>query len=126
MRGTLPKPNACCSHDVQRQASGARVSRVACILLLGTALVLSELPDSSIPACGVLWKTRALNSYDAKSLSSGSLHHHPAFQAINHLCSERFEACYLSGNVVGFDINVNAALMVDALDLDDGFVGRCC
>ena len=46
-----------------------------------------SLQEPSIPACGVLWKTRALNSYNAESLPSGGLHHHPAFQAINHLCS---------------------------------------
>lgn len=81
--------------------------------------------SSSIPARGVLWKTRALNSYDAESLPSGGLHHHPAFQAIDHLGPQRCQACYLSGNVVCFDINVNPALVVDALDLDDGLVGRC-
>lgn len=42
------------------------------------------------------------------------------------MCPQRFQTCYLSGNVVCFDINVNPALVVDALDLDDGLVGRCC
>jgi hypothetical protein len=77
-----------------------------------------------IPASRVLGKSWPLNSYNAEPLPGGSLHHDPAFQAINHPCSQRFEACHLSRNVVGFDIDVNTTLMLNALDLDDRLVGR--
>lgn len=79
--------------------------------------------NSSIPVRGVLWKSRALNPDNAESLSGGGLHHHPAFQAVDHLRAQRFQSRYLRGNVVGFDVDVDPALMLDALDLDDGLIG---
>jgi hypothetical protein len=42
------------------------------------------------------------------------------------VCSKRFQARYLSGNIVGFNVNVNPALVVDALNLDNRLIGRCC
>ena len=42
------------------------------------------------------------------------------------MCSQRFQTRYLSRNVVGFNVDVNPALMLDALNLDNGLIGRCC
>jgi hypothetical protein len=80
--------------------------------------------DCLIPACRVLGESWPLNADNAEPLPSGGLHHDPALQAINHSRPQCFQACYLGGNVVGFDVNVNAALMLNALNLDDRLVGR--
>jgi hypothetical protein len=59
---------------------------------------------------------------NAKPLSGGGLHHHPAFQAIHHLRSQSRQAGYLSWNIVGFDIDMDPALMLDTLNLDNGLI----
>lgn len=61
-------------------------------------------------------------SYDAEALSGWRLHHHPPLQAIDNLRAQRLKACDFSGYVVALNIDVNATFMLDALDLDNGFV----
>jgi hypothetical protein len=65
-----------------------------------------------------------LNPNDAKALPGRSLHHHPALQAIDNFCSQRFQADNLGRDIVGFNVDMDATLMLDALDLDDGFILR--
>jgi hypothetical protein len=77
-----------------------------------------------IPAIGVLCKSRPLYPHDAKPLASWRLHHDPAFQPTHDLGAERFEARDFRGNVIALNVNVDAAFMVDALDLHDRFVRR--
>src|SRR5262249_61198464 len=79
-----------------------------------------------IPAVGVLREARALYSHNAEALAGRRLHDNPALGAIHHRRAQPFEAAHLGRNVVGLDVYVYAALVLDALDLDDRLVCRCC
>src|SRR5882724_12080051 len=76
------------------------------------------------PAADVLRETRTLHPDDAEALTGGRLHHHPTLQAIDHRSAQLLQARHLGWDVVGLDVDVDAALMVHALDLDDGLVHR--
>src|SRR4249919_104652 len=78
----------------------------------------------SRPAVCVLRKPGALYAHHAESLPRWRLHHHPPFQATHHAGPQAFQPGHLSGNVIGFDVDVHAALMLDALYLHDRLVGR--
>ena len=78
----------------------------------------------SVPAIGVLREAGTLYTHDAEALTGGGLHRDPAFQAVHDFGAKRFQAADLRGNIVGLDVKVDAALVLDALDLHDGFVGR--
>src|SRR5262245_26027178 len=79
-----------------------------------------------IPAVGVLREARALYPHNAEALAGRRLHDDPALGAIHHRRAQPFEAAHLGRNVVGLDVYVHAALVLDALDLDDRLVCRCC
>src|SRR5262245_59452796 len=79
-----------------------------------------------IPAVGVLREARALYPHNAEALAGRCLHDDPALRTIHHRRAQPFEAAHLGGNVVGLDVYVHAALVLDALDLDDRLVCRCC
>lgn len=83
-----------------------------------------SLPLLLNPARGVLGETRALNSDNAKALPCRGLHHHPAFQTIYYFGPQSLQAGNLGWNIVSFNIDMNPALMLDALDLDNGFIWR--
>jgi hypothetical protein len=52
------------------------------------------------------------------------LHHHPAFQTIYYFCSQSLQAGNLGWNIVSFNVDMNPARMLDALNLDNGFIWR--
>src|SRR5215467_10372547 len=78
-----------------------------------------------IPSICVLGKARSLYTDNAKLLSSGGLHHDPALQSVHYPGSELLQARDLGGNVIGFDVEVNSALMLHTLNLNNRLVGRC-
>src|SRR6185437_13829956 len=78
----------------------------------------------SVPAVRVLRKAGPLDPHDAEALAGGRLHHDPALQAVHDLRAQLLEASHLGGNIVGFDVEVYAAFVADALDLHDGLIGR--
>src|SRR6185312_16661879 len=71
------------------------------------------------PAADVLREARTLHADDAEALTGGRLHHHPTLQAIDHRSAQLLQPRHLGWDVVGLDVDVDAALMVHALDLDD-------
>src|SRR5258708_10419741 len=77
-----------------------------------------------IPLVGILRKSGTLNSHDTEALTGGRLHHHPALQAVHDSGTQLFKAAHLGGDVVGLDVDVDAALVLHALNLHDGLVGR--
>ena len=76
------------------------------------------------PARGILWEARALNADNAEALSRWRLHHDPALQASNHFRTQRLQSRHLGRNIVGFNIDVDAAFVFNALNLHDRLVGR--
>jgi hypothetical protein len=65
-----------------------------------------------------------LYAYDTKSLPGGCLHHDPTLQTIDHDGTQRFQARYFRGDVVGLDVEMNSAFVIDTLDLHNRFVRR--
>ena len=52
------------------------------------------------------------------------MHHYPAFQTSDYFCSQSLQAGYLGWNIVSFNVDMNPALVLDALNLDNGFIWR--
>jgi hypothetical protein len=52
-------------------------------------------------------------------------HHHPPLQAINHAGTQFLQASDFSGDVVGFNVYMDPALMLDTLNLHDRLVEWC-
>jgi hypothetical protein len=93
--------------------------------LLAVIAVLYRISSIAlIPAICILGKPWALHAYDAESLPGGGLHYHPTLQAVNDSGTQSFQAIYLGRDVICFDVDVNPAFVVDALNLHDRFVGR--
>src|SRR4029077_7330720 len=82
-------------------------------LLAFTAAGRRALTFRSFPAVGVLGKARTLRPHHAEPLAGGRLHHHPALQGSDHSGAVLFQPAHLRGNVVGLDVDVHAARMVD-------------
>ena len=76
-----------------------------------------------IPAVGVLREPRALYPHYAEALAGRRLHDDPALGAIHHRRAQPFEASHLGGNVVGLDVYVHAALVLDAISTTGSSVG---
>lgn len=74
------------------------------------------------PAVGVLREPRALHADGAEPLARGRLNHHPAVQAVHHHRAQLLQAHHLGRNVIGLDVDVDAALLLHVLDLHDGLV----
>lgn len=68
--------------------------------------------SSSIPTSGVPGKTRAWHPYDTKPLTRRSPHDDPALQPGDHFRSQIFQSRYPRGDIVGFDVDVNPALVL--------------
>src|SRR5262249_5230207 len=77
-----------------------------------------------LPAVGVLREAGTLDPHDAEALPRGRLHHDPALQALGHRSAQLLQTRHLGRDVVGLDVEMDAALMLHALDLHDGLVGR--
>lgn len=77
-----------------------------------------------IPAICILGKSWALHAYDAESLPGRGLHYHPTLQAANDTGTQSFQAGYFSRDVICFDVDVNPAFVLDALNLHNGLLGR--
>src|SRR4051812_2562724 len=71
----------------------------------------------SRPSRRALRPARPLHSDDAETLSRRGPHHDPALHPRVHHGAKPFEACDLGRYVVGFDIDMYAAFVIDTLDL---------
>src|SRR5262245_38872296 len=78
---------------------------------------------ASIPAVRILREAGALHADDAESLARGRLHHNPPLQSGNDPSTQLLQAGDLGGKVVGLDVDVDAALVLYPLKLDDRLVG---
>ena len=76
-----------------------------------------------VPSVGVFREAGSLDANDAEPLTGGRLHHHPALQAVDHLGAQFLQASHFGGDVVSLNVQVDAALVVYALDLYDRLVG---
>ena len=77
-----------------------------------------------MPGICVLRKAGTLHPHDAESLASRRLHHNPALQSIHDLSAQCLQARHFSRDVVSLNIQVDATVVVYALDLHDRLVGR--
>ena len=78
----------------------------------------------SVPLVRILREPRTLHAHDAEALSGWGLHHHPALQAVHDVRAQLLKARNFGRDIVGLDIQVHAALVIDALNLHNGFVRR--
>lgn len=76
------------------------------------------------PAVGVVQEAQALHADNAEALAGGRQHLHPALQADYHHGTQLFQAYNLGRDVVGLEVDEDAALVLHALDLHDGLVRR--
>lgn len=77
-----------------------------------------------VPAVGILRETGTLYPDDAEALAGRRLHHHPALEAVHHRGAQLGQARHFGSDIVGLDVYVDPALVIHALDLHDGLVGR--
>ena len=70
----------------------------------------------SVPVVRILRETRTLHAHDAEALSGWGLHHHPALQAVHDVRAQPLKARHFGTDIVGLDIQVHAALVIDALN----------
>ena len=103
---------------VQNRAEKDRVGR------LRPAARPSGLRLGSGPAIGVRRKSGPLDAHHAEALAGRGLHDHPALQAARDFGAELLETRHFRGNVIGLDVQVDPARMIDKLDLHNGFIGR--
>ena len=75
----------------------------------------------SVPLIRILRETRTLHAHDAEALSGRGLHHHPALLAV-HVRAQLLKVRNFGRDIVGLDIQVHAAFVIDALNLHNGFV----
>src|SRR5207237_3257364 len=64
----------------------------------------------------------ALDSDNAEALPARRAHYHPALHPLVDCRAESFEARHLFFDVVGFDVDVDSALVIDTLNLDADLV----
>jgi hypothetical protein len=81
-------------------------------------------PRPSVPPVRILRETRTLHPHDAEPLSSRGWHHHPALQAVHDVRTQVLLTRYLGRDIIGLDVQVDAAFMVDTLNLHSEFVRR--
>src|SRR5262249_29003132 len=94
------------------RASGARS-------LVRSRQVRGPLRVNPNPSGSRSWEARALYPHDAEALPGRCLHYDPALQAIHHRRAKLFDAPHFGRNIVGLNVDVCAALMLDLLDFDD-------
>ena len=73
----------------------------------------------SVPLVRILREPRTLHAHDAEALSGWGLHHHPALQPVHNV-----RAQLLKARNFGRESLDSAALVIDALNLHNGFVRR--
>src|SRR6185295_9399745 len=81
----------------------------------------STFPAPLFPGPGGLREARALHADDAEALAGGRAHDDPTLHALVDCRAQLLEARDFGGDVVGFDVDVHAAFMADALDLNAEF-----
>src|SRR5437764_7337416 len=79
---------------------------------------------SILPRVGAVRPACALHTHHAEALAGGRLHHHPALEAPVHACAQLFQPRDFARDVVGFDIEVDAAFVLHALNLHAEFARR--
>src|SRR5690349_3716590 len=77
----------------------------------------------SVPGVGLEREIGALRAHHAEALSGGRLHHVPAAHRADAFCAEPLEPRHLRLDIVGFDVEVHAALVPDPLHLEMRLVG---
>src|SRR5262249_37896310 len=97
------------------RASGARS-------LVRSRQVRGPLRVNPNPSGSRSWEARALYPHDAEALPGRCLHYDPALQAIHHRRAKLFDAPHFGRNIVGLNVDVRAALMLDPLDFDEHLV----
>src|ERR1700733_12370513 len=78
----------------------------------------------SVPLIRVFRPIFSLYANYAETLPRRRTHDYPSLLAFVHLGTQFLEPCNFGRNVVGLDINVHAAFVVNALNLYAGLVGR--
>ena len=78
----------------------------------------------SVPLVRILGEPRTLHAHDAEALSGWGLHHHPSVEAVHDVRAQLLKTRNFGRDIVGLDIQVHAALVIDALNLHNGFVRR--
>src|SRR6202034_3342616 len=68
-------------------------------------------PRGSLPGVGALGEAGALGAHYAEALPGRGLHHYPGRHRRDALRTELLEAAHLGLDVVGFDVEVHAALV---------------
>src|SRR5262249_41543944 len=76
------------------------------------ALILS-------PTVGVLREPGSLDPHDAEALPGRCLHDYPSLESLDYGRAQLRQARHF-----GLDVEVDPALVIDALDLHDGLIGR--
>jgi hypothetical protein len=79
---------------------------------------------SSDPAVRILGEPGALDPNNAKPLPCGGLHYYPTLQTVDHRSTQLFQAGHFSRNVIGLNIQVNPALVINPLNFNNGLVLR--
>jgi hypothetical protein len=72
----------------------------------------------------VLRETGTLYPHYAETLARRGLHHDPTLQTVHHPGAQFLQAVHLSFNVIGFNVYVNATLVVHALYLHERLIRR--
>ena len=71
-----------------------------------------------IPAVCVRGEISALRPHHAKPLAGGRFHNPPAAHLLHALCAQLLEPLDLRLNVIGLDIKMHAARMLNLLNFD--------
>src|SRR6185437_6849744 len=82
-------------------------------------------PHCSIPPIRAFSEIWPLHAHHAEALAAGRLHHCPAIEALEDRRAEFFQARDFGFDVIGFYVEVHAACVVHALQLDHRLVRRC-
>src|SRR5271163_3299978 len=72
----------------------------------------------SLPCVCPPLEIRLRCTHDTESLACRGLHHPPAVHLLNFLGAERLEPAYFGGDIVGLDVEVDPARVVDLLHFD--------
>src|SRR6185312_8572275 len=75
-----------------------------------------------VPPIRIPRPIRPLHAHDAEALAAWRLHYHPAFEAFEYRRPEFFQPRDFRFDVVGFDVQVHATFVFDALQLHHRFI----
>src|SRR6476661_1519502 len=76
------------------------------------------------PAVRIVLEPLPLHAHDTETLAGRRAHHHPSLEPFVDGRAELLEPRNLRGDIVGLDVEMDSALMLDALDLDADLAGR--